>query len=107
LGALPVAENERLIGMLTDRDIVVRVVAEGKNVTTPVRQILTEKILYCFEDEPIEEAAENMSKNQVHRLSVLNRDKRLVGTILLGDLALQGGSGKSAEALRGVLKPTY
>jgi len=107
LGALPVAENEKLIGMLTDRDIVVRAIAEGKDLTTPVRQILTDKVLYCFEDEPIEEAAENMAKNQVRRLPVLNRDKRLVGIVSLGDLAVEGKSAKSADALKGVSKPTH
>src|SRR3569833_3610728 len=93
--------------MLTDRDIVVRAIAEGKDLTTSVRSILTEKVLYCFEDEPIEEAAENMAKNQVRRLPVLNRDKRLVGVVSLGDLAVQGSSGKSADALRSVSKPFF
>ncbi len=87
-GALPINENDRLVGMITDRDIVVRAVAEGKDLTrTTVRDILSPNILYCFEDETLEEIAMNLGENQVRRLPVLSRQKRLVGILSLGDLA--------------------
>ncbi len=87
-GSLPVGENDRLVGMITDRDIAVRAVAEGKDPRkTKVREIMSDKVLYCFEDQPMDEVARNMGKNQVRRLPVLNRKKRLVGILALGDLA--------------------
>ena len=86
-GALPVGENDRLIGMITDRDIAIRAVAKGRGPDTPVREAMTPEIEYCFEDEDIEEVAEKMSALQVRRLPVLNREKRLVGIISLGDIA--------------------
>lgn len=87
-GFLPVGENDRLVGMITDRDIAVRAVAEGKDAkSTRVRDVMSEKVLYCFDDQTTEEVAENMGMNQVRRLPVLNRQKRLVGIVALGDLA--------------------
>jgi CBS domain-containing protein len=106
IGALPVGENDRLIGMVTDRDIVVRAVAEERSAgTTTVREIMSEGVCYCFEDEDLEQAAEVMAKHQVRRLPVLNRNKRLVGVIALADL---GRSDESAarQALEGVSEPT-
>ena len=96
-GVLPVGENDRLIGMITDRDISVRAVAKGMNCDTPVRQVMSEKVRYCFEDDDIDEVAENMSELQVRRLPVVNRDKRLVGIIALGDMA----RGKTDEKVVG------
>ena len=103
-GLLPVGENDRLIGMITDRDITVRAVADGRDpTTTPVREAMSEGIHYCFEDQTAEEAAEVMSKAQIRRLPVLNRDKRLVGIVALGDLATETGAREPAgEALSGV-----
>jgi CBS domain-containing protein len=87
-GFLPVGENDRLVGMITDRDIAVRAVAEGKDPkSTRVREVMSDKVLYCFDDQTTEEVAENMGLNQVRRLPVLNRQKRLVGILALGDLA--------------------
>ena len=87
-GSLPVGENDRLAGVITDRDIAVRAVAEGKDPRqTKVREIMSDKVLYCYEDEPTEEVARNMGENQIRRLPVLNRKKRLVGILSLGDLA--------------------
>ena len=86
-GALPVGENDRLIGMITDRDIVVRAVAEGRSPATKVREVMSSEVLYCFEDEDLDDIARNMSEVKVRRLPVLNRDKRLVGILSLGDLA--------------------
>ncbi len=105
IGALPVGENDRLIGMVTDRDIVMRGVTGARSTTDlAVRDVMSEKICYCFADQAIEEAADLMAKHQVHRLPVLNRDKRLVGIIALADLARNGAGGAKAalKALCGI-----
>ena len=86
-GALPVGENDRLVGMITDRDIVVRAVAQGRSVDTKVAAVMSKEVLYCFDTDEIDEVARNMGKARVRRLPVVNRDKRLVGIISLGDLA--------------------
>ncbi|MFA6237966.1 MAG: CBS domain-containing protein [Bacteriovorax sp.] len=87
-GILPIQENDRLVGMLTDRDLVIRGMAEGKDPQkAKVRDVMTESVLYCFEDQTLEEVAENLAENQIRRLPVLNRKKRLVGILSLGDLA--------------------
>jgi CBS domain-containing protein len=103
-GLLPVGENDRLVGTITDRDITVRAVAEGKDPgTTTVREAMSEGIRYCFEDQTIHEAAEMMSQAQIRRLPVLNRDKRLVGIVALGDLATEADAAAPAgKALSGV-----
>ncbi len=88
-GALPVGENDRLIGMITDRDIAIRAVAQGKGPDTPVRDIMSTDVKYCFEDEELDHVAKNMAEQQIRRLPVVNRDKRLVGIVSLGDLALK------------------
>ena len=109
VGALPVGENDRLIGMVTDRDIVMRAVAGDRPAeNTAVRDVMSEGIYYCFEDEPLERAAEVMAEHQVHRLPVLNRDKRLVGIVALADLARNGQEGleAAATAIRGIAQPT-
>jgi CBS domain-containing protein len=79
-GALPVAENDQLVGMITDRDIAVRAVGQGKGPQTRVREVMTPVVKYCFEDEPITQVAHNMGDVQLRRLPVVNRDKRLVGS---------------------------
>jgi CBS domain-containing protein len=87
-GAMPVAEQDRLIGMVTDRDIVVRCVAQDVDVrSATARQVMSPKVLYCFDDESVESVLQNMGANQVRRLPVINRDKRLVGVVSLGDLS--------------------
>ncbi|MDQ6916616.1 MAG: CBS domain-containing protein [Pseudomonadota bacterium] len=86
-GALPVGENDRLIGMLTDRDIVVRAVAHGKPANTKVGEVMSKEILYCRDTDDIDDVARNMGKAQVRRLPVVNHEKRLVGIVSLGDLA--------------------
>lgn len=86
-GALPVGENDRLVGMITDRDIVVRAVAKGKSLDTRVADVMSKEVLYCFDTDDIDAVARNMGKSQVRRLPVVNRDKRLVGVVSLGDLA--------------------
>jgi CBS domain-containing protein len=93
VGVLPVRDGDRLIGMLTDRDIVVRAVAGGMDASkTKVENIVTPDVIYCFEDQDVGEAAKLMQEKQVRRLIVLNRDKRLAGILSVGDLATQTGS---------------
>jgi CBS domain-containing protein len=106
VGALPVGENDRLIGMVTDRDIVTRGVAEERMAgTTSVREVMSEKVFYCFEDNDLEAAAKCMADHQVRRLPVLNRDKRLVGIVSLADLARTGEEAEKI-ALEGVSEPS-
>jgi CBS domain-containing protein len=104
-GALPVGENDRLIGMITDRDIAVRAVAEGKGPDTPVREIMSsEGVLYCYDDEDLDHVAKNMADVQVRRLPVVNREKRLVGIVSLGDVA-QNERRAAGKAVSGVSQP--
>src|SRR6266545_3140011 len=86
-GLLPVTENDKLVGMITDRDIAIRGVAEGKGPDAKVRDAMSPEVKYCFEDEDVTHVAENMAELQVRRLPVMNRDKRLVGIVSLADLA--------------------
>jgi len=86
-GALPVGENDRLVGMITDRDIAVRAVAEGLPADTPISEIMSHEVLYCYEDQALDDVARNMGQVQVRRLPVVNRDKRLVGIVSFADLA--------------------
>jgi CBS domain-containing protein len=103
VGFLPVGKNDRLLGMITDRDIVVRAVAHGKeSKRTKVKDVMTERVLYCFEDEEADAAAENMSRLLVRRLPVLNRNKRLVGGVSIGDLAIKHSAQKAGKALGNV-----
>ncbi|MGH8216873.1 MAG: CBS domain-containing protein, partial [Rhodanobacteraceae bacterium] len=87
VGSIPVGSNDKLVGMLTDRDMVVRATAQNKGPETPVRDIMSDKIKYCFDDEDVEEVARNMADLQVRRLPVVNREKRLVGFISLSNIA--------------------
>jgi CBS domain-containing protein len=103
-GSLPVADNERLVGMLTDRDIAVRAIAAGKGPDTSVGDTMSPDILYCFDDQDVDEVCENMSDKQVRRLPVVDRDKRLVGIVSLGDLAQRGESDAAGEALEGITR---
>src|SRR5262245_40670623 len=104
--ALPVGEIVRLVGMITDRDIAVRGVAEGKGPDTPVSEVMSPDVCYCFEDQELDEVAANMADVKVRRLPVVSRDKRLVGIIALGDMALSGDpDGAASAALCGVSEP--
>lgn len=105
VGFLPVGENDRLVGTITDRDIVVRAVAEGKDGNATVRDVMTRDVKYCFEDEDIEHVAQNMGDIQVRRLPVLNRDKRLVGVVSLADAALKEDPATAGIAMSGVVVP--
>ncbi len=102
VGALPVGENDRLVGVVTDRDIVMRAVAEdASGGVTSVRDVMSEGVCYCFEDDDVEEAASIMAEHQVRRLPVLNREKRLVGIVAMADLA-RAGVDAERTALEGV-----
>src|SRR6476620_986582 len=104
-GLLPVTENDKLVGMITDRDIAIRGVAEGKGPDAKVRDAMSLEVKYCFEDEDVTHVAENMAELQVRRLPVMNRDKRLVGIVSLADLAIEGSLPKTAQALHGISQP--
>jgi CBS domain-containing protein len=97
-GFLPVGENDRLVGMITDRDIAVRAVAEGKGPDTSVRDVMTKEVHYCFEDEDLETVADQMSELQVRRLPVLNRNKRLIGIVSLSDISQTGDDNAALTA---------
>jgi CBS domain-containing protein len=104
-GALPVGENDRLVGMITDRDIAIRAVAEGKGPDTPVRDVMTRDIKYCYEDEELDHVSRNMAENQVKRLPVVNRDKRLVGILAVADIAGHEEARVTGEAVEGITRP--
>jgi CBS domain-containing protein len=105
VGLLPVAENDRLVGMISDRDIATRGVAAGRGPDAPVREVMTADVKYCFEDQDIDQVTRNMADIQVRRLPVLNRNKRLVGIIALGDIAVSKPGDGAATALHGISQP--
>jgi len=104
-GVLPVGENDKLVGMLTDRDIAIRGVAQGKGPDAKVRDVMTSEVKYCFDDEEMEQVTRSMGDLKVRRLPVVNREKRLVGILSLGDIATSGAGQKAAEALSKVSRP--
>jgi CBS domain-containing protein len=107
IGSTPVVENDRLIGMVTDRDIVVRVVAEGVDLrTATARTAMSPNVLYCFDDQTVDEVLENMGHNQVRRLPVVDRNKRLVGVVSLGDL-VKASEAKAGAALHDISQSTH
>jgi CBS domain-containing protein len=105
VGALPVGENDHLVGMITDRDIAIRGVAKGKGPQARVRDVMTKDVKYCFDDQEVEEVTRNMADIQVRRLPVVDHDKRLVGILSLGDIAISHESIEAAEALSGISQP--
>jgi CBS domain-containing protein len=103
-GSLLVHDGDRLIGMITDRDIAIRAVAKGLDCDTPVRTVMSNSVLYCFEDEDVQHVAENMADVQVRRLPVLNREKRLVGMVSLGNISESNSAKACATVLHGVAR---
>ena len=103
-GVLPVAENDRLVGMITDRDIVIRALAQGKMPDACIKDIMSSEVKYCFEDEDVRDVARNMGDLQVRRLPVVNRDKRLVGIVSLGDIAVTEPT-PATDALHEISQP--
>ena len=109
IGMLPVCDGDRLVGVITDRDIEVRGVAQGYDPKTArVQEVMTPEVIYCFDDEDLKDVAKKMEEKQVRRLPVLNREKRLVGIVSLGDLAVRTGKEKLAgEVLERVSEPGH
>ena len=106
-GMMPVGENDRMIGSLSDRDIVIRAVADGLDADTKVRDVMSEGIAWAYEDDSVENAAKIMSEWQVRRLPVVDRDKRLVGIVALGDFAVESSDIQPvAEALSEISQHT-
>lgn len=105
-GFLPVGENDRLVGAVTDRDIAIRGVAQGLGPETKVADVMSTDVRYCYEDEDVTEVARNMGDLQIRRLPVVNRDKRLVGVVSLGDIAIEPETDEdAADALSAVSRP--
>jgi len=104
-GSVPVIDGDRLIGMITDRDIAVRGVAKGHGPDTPVRELMTDDIICVREDDDVDEVASKMSEAQVRRLPVIDDQERLCGIVSLGDLSRQADEDAASEALQGVSEP--
>ncbi|OGT56894.1 MAG: inosine-5-monophosphate dehydrogenase [Gammaproteobacteria bacterium RIFCSPHIGHO2_12_FULL_43_28] len=99
-GFLPIGENDRLIGAVTDRDIIIRGIANGKDPSnTPLRDVMTKGIHYCYETDSLEKLVQQMEKLQIRRLVVLNKDKRMTGIITLGDIAVKAENAKLCREL--------
>ena len=106
IGVLPVEDNDRLVGMITDRDIAVRAVAEGRSCDTTIREVMSQDVKYCFDDQSIDEVTRNMADIRLRRLPVVDRNKRLVGILSLGDIAVDDDAQDEAgEALSGISQP--
>jgi CBS domain-containing protein len=104
IGIVPVTENDRMIGMVTDRDIVVRCVASGSLEGATARMVMSPRVLYCYDDQSVNEILDNMAEQQVRRMPVVNRDKRLVGVVSIGDLS-QKSQRKAGESLKEISQP--
>jgi CBS domain-containing protein len=105
IGVLPVGENDRLVGMITDRDIALRAVAQHKSPDTSIREVMSSEVLYCMEDDDIEDVARNMGEQQIRRLPVLDAGKRLVGIVALSDLAQAAEPGEVGQAIAEISEP--
>jgi CBS domain-containing protein len=106
-GMMPVEEGDRMIGTISDRDIVIRAVADGLDCSSKVRDVMSNGVAWVYEDQSVEQAATIMSESQVRRLPVVNRDKRLVGIVALGDFAVESSEIEpAAQALAEISKPS-
>ncbi|MCW6533209.1 CBS domain-containing protein [Sphingomonas lycopersici] len=103
-GFLPVADHDRLVGVITDRDIAIRGVAAGHPPDSSIRDLMSGSVKYCFDDDDLDDVLENMGDIQLHRLAVINRDKRLVGVITIGDCAGGGETARAGEALGDIVR---
>jgi CBS domain-containing protein len=105
IGFIPVAENDKMIGMITDRDIVIRAVAKGAECNSPVKAAMSPQTYYCFDDQDAEEVCANMADIKVRRLPVVNREKRLVGVVSIGDLAQGVNKIKVGQTVQSITDP--
>ena len=105
VGSLPVCDGRRMIGMVTDRDITIRGVAEGKGPDAPVRDVMTDDVVWCTDTDSVDEVLQQMSDAQVRRIPVVDRDRQLVGIVALGDIALEEKEDVD-ETLRDISMPT-
>jgi len=105
VGALPVGENDRLVGMITDRDIAIRAIAQGKGTDARVGDVMNAEVKFCFDDQEVGDVLRRMGELQLRRMPVLNHDKRLVGIISLGDMAANGETQKAGDALCDISRP--
>jgi CBS domain-containing protein len=101
-GALPIGENDRLVGMITDRDIAIRGVAQGKGPNAKVRDVMSSKVRWCYEDDRVEDALQGMAEEQIRRMPVLSRAKRLVGIVSIADLTAAAAPDRTGEALSAI-----
>jgi CBS domain-containing protein len=108
VGSLPVCDGRHLLGMVTDRDITLRITAEGRDAAnTPVQEAMSPDVAFVFEDQDVQEAARIMRERQIRRLPVLNREKHLVGILALGDIATTGNDRLSGDALEQISEPPH
>ena len=108
VGALPVCDGRRLLGMVTDRDLTLRILAEGRDPNaTPVQDAMTPDVAYAFEDDDVQRAADIMKERQIRRLPVVDRSKHLVGIVSIGDLARGGDDRTSGDTLQQISEPAH
>lgn len=105
VGFLLVGEGDELVGMVTDRDICVRGVGQGMGLDSAVREVMTADVRYCFDTDECESIVQNMGDQQVRRMPVVNSDKRLVGVLSLGDIAVRDAGTRAGQALSGIAQP--
>lgn len=105
-GFLPVSENDRLVGIITDRDIAIRAVGTGRAPDAKIREVMSQEVRYCFDDEDIDDVLWNMGEQQIRRLPVVDRNKRLVGIVSISDLAAGGNAALSGETLSEIARPS-
>ena len=105
VGSLPVCDGRKLVGMITDRDITIRAVAEGKSTDTAVTEVMTDDVVWCTDTDSVDEVLQLMSDAQVRRIPVIDRDRQLVGIVALGDIALEEEDDVD-ETLRDISMPT-
>jgi CBS domain-containing protein len=106
VGAIPICDGDRLIGMVTDRDIVLRAVAKSRSPEqTSLEEVLTHDVCWCFDDDTVEVATQKMQDAQIRRIPVVNHDQQLVGVLSLGDVSVKGDAGDAADALGQISEP--
>ena len=103
IGSVPVGENDRLVGIVTDRDIICRGIADGADIAAlRAGDVMSKPIIYCRADDDLESAIRIMEKNKIRRLPVIDKDKRLAGMLALGDISAISGENVAGEVMRSV-----